>query len=277
MAPAPRSAALALLTLVLLGASADVRSPMPDAVAALDAAFERRYACPITGVVDISTRKGDSRPLLRQLHVASKLIDERVHTYAIFQEPQYVRGMAFLGIEKQPGEEDEHFVYLPSLRKVRRIGGNVASDSFLGTDLTYHDFERQRVRDFEIVGSMRDRVAGEAVLRVSGKPRFHSTYDTFEYAIAMTDHAILESRYFRNAFPTEIKRISMPRAGMQQHGHCLVPKRIVVEDRLRKTQTELFLNPLMLDASLDDNLFTMVALEANRPIPGLASALSSEH
>jgi hypothetical protein len=265
-----RLAVLLLSGLALLGASA----PEPDreAVATLEAAFERRYACSLTGAVRIRTGKRGGPALERRLHVAAKRIGERVHTYAIFQEPQYVRGMAFLGVETRPGEEDEHFVYVPSLRRIRRIGGNLASDSFLGTDLTYHDFERQRVGDFDLTGAARDQVAGENVLRVQGRPRFLSTYDLFEYSIAVSDHAILESRYYRHAFAEAVKRVTMPREAMVQQGSCLVPQRIVVEDDQRDTWTELFVSPLLLDAALEDRLFTTTSLEANRPIPGLSAS-----
>jgi hypothetical protein len=101
----------------------------------LEQAFDRRYACSVTGVVRIATRKGSAKARDRRLHIAAKFMRGRLHTYAIFREPQYVRGMAFLGVESDdPAQSEQQFVYLPSLAKVRRVSGSQPTDSFLGTD-----------------------------------------------------------------------------------------------------------------------------------------------
>ena len=87
----------------------------------LDRAFERRYACSITGVVRIATRKGDAQARERRLHVAAKFVQGKLHTYAIFREPQYVRGMAFLGVESDDPNQSEQ--RSSTCRAWRRCGG----------------------------------------------------------------------------------------------------------------------------------------------------------
>src|SRR5262245_42414497 len=88
-----RAAGLALaLALGPLAAAAGALDASPQQL--LNRAFERRYACSITGVVRIATRKGDAHARERRLHVAAKFVGGKLHTYAIFREPEYVRGMA---------------------------------------------------------------------------------------------------------------------------------------------------------------------------------------
>ena len=55
-----------------------------------------------------------------------------------FTYPNDIRGTGFLVLE-HPKAEDERFLYLPSLGRVRRIAGSEAQESFVGSDFTYED------------------------------------------------------------------------------------------------------------------------------------------
>ena len=45
-------------------------------------------------------------------------------------------------------KEDDNWLYLPALRKVKRIASSNKKDSFMGTDFTYHDMNGLRVSDW---------------------------------------------------------------------------------------------------------------------------------
>lgn len=55
-----------------------------------------------------------------------------------FTYPNDIRGTGFL-VWEHPASEDERFLYLPSLKRVRRIAGSEAQESFVGSDFTYED------------------------------------------------------------------------------------------------------------------------------------------
>ena len=55
-----------------------------------------------------------------------------------FTYPNDIRGTGFLVLE-HPEAEDERFLYLPSLGRVRRIAGSETQESFVGSDFTYED------------------------------------------------------------------------------------------------------------------------------------------
>ena len=56
----------------------------------------------------------------------------------VFQDPSSVRGTRFLTIEN-PSKENDQWIFLPSLGKVRRIAASEGSGSFMGTDFSYDD------------------------------------------------------------------------------------------------------------------------------------------
>lgn len=55
-----------------------------------------------------------------------------------FTYPNDIRGTGFL-VWEHPKAEDERFLYLPSLGRVRRIAGSETQESFVGSDFTYED------------------------------------------------------------------------------------------------------------------------------------------
>src|SRR5918993_1620308 len=61
-----------------------------------------------------------------------------------FSYPNDIRGTGFL-VWEHPKGEDERFLYLPSLGRVRRIAGSEAQESFVGSDFTYEDIGGREV------------------------------------------------------------------------------------------------------------------------------------
>jgi hypothetical protein len=71
-------------------------------------------------------------------------------TVIVFQQPASVRGTRFLTMENTRGNasggasgiaagDDDQWIYLPSLGKVRRIASSEGGSSFMGTDMSYAD------------------------------------------------------------------------------------------------------------------------------------------
>lgn len=58
-----------------------------------------------------------------------------------FSQPNDIKGTGFLSIEQGNVDDDLRWLYLPSLRKIRRISAGNKTDSFMGTDWWYEDFE----------------------------------------------------------------------------------------------------------------------------------------
>jgi hypothetical protein len=65
-----------------------------------------------------------------------------------FQEPADVKGTGFLSWEyDDPSKDDDRWLYLPALKKVRRISGSSKNDYFMGSDFTYDDMGGRSVDD----------------------------------------------------------------------------------------------------------------------------------
>ncbi|TDO94493.1 outer membrane lipoprotein-sorting protein [Halanaerobium saccharolyticum] len=66
----------------------------------------------------------------------------------VFHEPASIEGTRFLQIENKNSDDDQ-WIYLPDLGRVRRIAGGQGSDSFMGTDFTYDDLKSRDINDFK--------------------------------------------------------------------------------------------------------------------------------
>jgi hypothetical protein len=65
-----------------------------------------------------------------------------------FTSPNDIRNTAFL-VWEHAGADDERFLYLPALGRVRRIAGEEKQESFVGSDLSYEDIGGRDVADYD--------------------------------------------------------------------------------------------------------------------------------
>ena len=64
-----------------------------------------------------------------------------------FTYPNDIRNTSFL-VWEHPGADDERFLYLPALGRVRRIAGQEKDESFVGSDLSYEDIGGRDISDY---------------------------------------------------------------------------------------------------------------------------------
>jgi len=64
-----------------------------------------------------------------------------------FSSPADIRNTALL-VAESPGKEDERFLFLPALGRVRRIAGAEKQESFAGSDLSYEDIGNRHIADY---------------------------------------------------------------------------------------------------------------------------------
>lgn len=74
-----------------------------------------------------------------------KYYGEEKRTIIFYTEPTHVRGTGFLTFDYPEVEkDDDQWLYLPALRKVRRISASDRGDYFLGTDFTYEEIKKEQ-------------------------------------------------------------------------------------------------------------------------------------
>ena len=114
-----------------------------------------------------------------------------------FTDPADIKGTGFLTIE-QPGWETEQFLYLPALRRTRRIVASQKSSRFVNTDFTYEDMERHPVNNYtyKITGSAKVGTLDCYILESSPKPGVESQYSKTVSHVTKASFVPLIAEYF---------------------------------------------------------------------------------
>ena len=119
---------------------------------------------------------------VRSTSSLSKLLPNGVDQKRLirFLAPADVKGTATLLIEHSDGDDDI-WIYLPALRKVRRLVASNKKDSFVGTDFSYGDIIGHKVEDwtYTYVGS--ESLDGVATHVIECLPRTDTVRDTSGY------------------------------------------------------------------------------------------------
>ena len=84
----------------------------------------------------LADRDGDTSTRRIQTLILNE--NDLTRTITLFLEPASVRNTRFLTVENS-GRADDQWIFLPSLRKVKRIAAGEKDGSFMGSDFSYSD------------------------------------------------------------------------------------------------------------------------------------------
>jgi outer membrane lipoprotein-sorting protein len=141
----------ALTTRIWLVTSLLMLSGVAKAAITADEIMEQSYqsvrTASLIGSMSIELVSSDGALRKRKMFVASRLDDSLGKSYRLarFTEPADVSGMASLMIENA-SDNNDLWIYLPNMKKVRRLLSSNEKDSFLGTDLSYGDVLGHKVQ-----------------------------------------------------------------------------------------------------------------------------------
>jgi len=94
----------------------------------------------------IRDAKGNDR--VRKITMASKKFGEVTKTLITFISPADVKGTALLSYDYED-KDDDMWVYMPALKKVRRIVSGEKGKSFMGSEFTNADMSKPSDADFK--------------------------------------------------------------------------------------------------------------------------------
>ncbi len=76
-----------------------------------------------------------------------EVADDGDKSLIVFDEPRDVRGTALLTFSRKVGDDDQ-WLYLPALKRVKRIASSNKSGPFMGSEFAYEDISSQEVEKY---------------------------------------------------------------------------------------------------------------------------------
>ena len=123
--------------------------------------------------IELTDRRGKIR--LQETRGFRRYFGAEKRTVIFYRAPSNIRDTAFLTYDYPDAEvDDDQWLYLPALRKVRRISASDRGDYFLGTDFTYEEIKKENkieIGDYRLTRVGSETVNGYECIVVEGEPR----------------------------------------------------------------------------------------------------------
>jgi hypothetical protein len=205
----------------------------------------------------LNEENGQSRE--RVMDILGRRKNGLFQTLVRFLSPQDIAGTAFLMLERDK-ETSEQYIYLPGLKRTRRIVGREREGSFMGSDFTYTDMQRIDSRYATNKRLPDEALSGEAayVLESTLHADAPSSYGRVMTWVRKSDYVALRTRFYDKQ--DKLVKTLYTRKVKQIDG-----KPVVVDARMQsqlsKHSTDLFIDSVERRDDLSDASFTPAALE----------------
>ena len=166
-------------------------------------------------------------------------------------EPADVRGARFLILQNEP--ENDMYIYMPSLFKVRKVTSRNISNSMLGTDFSYEDFERLQGVMTEMKSEQQpdEVLGGRPVHVINSYPGDNSGYEKIVSYIDTETCVTLKTEFFETGGKLR-KVLTVDPGDIRKTGHIYVPMEVLIKDIQDKTSTTIVINEIRVDTPLED-------------------------
>ena len=117
---------------------------------------------------------------VRQVTAYSKDYGSEKKTVMVFLLPADVKGVGYLSFSyDDAAKSDDRWLYMPALKKAKRISGSSSQDYFMGTDFTYDDISGHKIDDYTYTLLAEENVDGKNCWKVESVPVKKSMYSKY--------------------------------------------------------------------------------------------------
>ncbi len=171
--------------------------------------------------------------------------------------PRNLAGAAYLVRETDDYLRDGMFVYLPAVRRVRRITGTFADGALMGTDFSYYDFRQLQSAfgDMSAVLEAPLEIDGRRTNGLLFKP-LASAETRYSHVRAWIDHETcvpLKVNFYERGETR--KQLTSPRSSLKQSGQRWYATELVMRDLLDESHTVLRVLKLSTDSEVGARYF----------------------
>lgn len=134
--------------------------------------------------IELIDRRGKIR--VQETRGFRRYFGDEKRTVIFYRKPTNIRDTAFLTYDYPSSEvDDDQWLYLPALRKVRRISASDRGDYFLGTDFTYEEIKKENkieLGDYVLSRTGIENVDGFECIIIEGVPRSNTIAKELGYS-----------------------------------------------------------------------------------------------
>jgi hypothetical protein len=175
-----------------------------------------------------------------------------------FRSPPEVAGTAFLMLERKGGESEQH-IYLPGLKRTRRIVGREREGSFMGSDFSYADLERSDQKSAAQKRLPDEDLSGVKTYVIESTPKAgSSSYSKIETWVRQDNFLPLRIRYYDK--DGQLLKTLYTKRIKNMEGRPVILEAQMVNKKTGHS-TEFVLDSMRRRNDIPDTAFTPTALE----------------
>ena len=169
-----------------------------------------------------------------------------------FLNPADVKGTCFLKIANVD-RDDDMWIYLPALGKVRRIASSAKNGSFMGSDFTFEDMGDRKLKDYSYKLLKTETIDGKQCWVVESTPNAGVSTDyskIISWIWQDADMSVKEEFYNKKGTLKKIKTTELAKIKTYW-----VPKKNVMQDLSVNHKTEILFDKIEVDTGVDESMF----------------------
>jgi predicted RND superfamily exporter protein len=214
-------------------------------------------------------RRGKERQ--RETLTFRKYYGQEKRTVLFYQSPKNVKDTGFLTYDYPDADkDDDQWLYLPALRKARRISASDRGDYFLGTDFTYEDIKKEgkfELSDYHFKTLKIGSFSGKEVLLLEAIPVNEETAKELGHSkvLAWVDPSnwiVLKSQSW-DINQNELKTTLM--SDIRKVDGIWTRHRLIVDNHKTGHHTEFSFSQVDYNTEVKDRVFTRQALTRGVP------------
>lgn len=213
-------------------------------------------------------KRGNERR--RKIKTYSKDFGKDTYNLIFFLAPADVRSTGFLTYDyDDPEKDDDQWLYLPALKKTKRIATSDKSGSFMGSDFNYSDMTSRNIEDYDYKLLKESKVKGVKVWLIEAVPRSDDVIDETGYEktvafVRQDNHVVIrlvnwvKGGRLKYLDVKKLEKISGIWVALETTMTTKAGKKIV-------HKTVLINSNVSFENNLPDDLFKLRSLEAGIP------------
>jgi outer membrane lipoprotein-sorting protein len=145
-----------------------------------------------TSEMKMILRTASGRENIRFIKVQSlEVKDDGDKSLMVFDQPKDVQGTSFLSFS-HIGKPDDQWIYLPALKRIKRISSKKKSGSFMGSEFSYEDLSSFEVEKYSFKFLRDEEYNGKMCHVLESTPT--DKYSGYSKQLSWIDHSDLNSQ-----------------------------------------------------------------------------------
>lgn len=225
----------------------------------VERAQQNEFPDNMSATIKMVLRDKEGNERLREFQIKRRGQGDDGDAVIRFVAPPEVEGTAFL-MKSRKGKDSEIYMYIPELKRTRRIAGSESNRSFVGSDFSYSDIQlshfskgTHRMLKSEVLGGADCHVVESVIATTEDDP-----YDRI-VAWIRKDNFLPVQVLFYSGTDQPKKQFTIQK--FEKQGETLVVTESTMQTVQKNHTTHMLLRDLKVGAPLKDSEFTLRALE----------------